>query len=402
MKPMAILVALLAVLLAGTRSDEDELLRRAQRIAQETIILDGHIDTPYRLERHPSDLCVRSDSGEFDYPRAQEGGLNAPFMSIYTPAELEIKGGSKQLADKLIDMVEGFVKRAPDQCAIAVSPADVRRQFEDGKVSLCLGLENGSPVQGDLANLAHFHDRGVRYITLTHSRDNHICDSSYDTTGTWQGMSSFGRKVVVEMNRLGIMIDVSHVSDNAFYQVLELTKAPVIASHSSCRHFLPGFERNISDDMIKLMAEKGGVVQINFGSTFINQKSRAWRDKFSKKRASYLEEHNLERESDGARGFAEGYRAGNPFPFADVSDVADHIDHVVKLVGVDHVGFGSDFDGVGNTLPIGLKDVSQFPNLIRELLERGYSESDLEKICSGNVLRVWETVERVAGEMQDN
>jgi membrane dipeptidase len=385
--------------LAGGTDTDDPLLRAAaQRLARETVILDGHIDLPYRLNRDVEDISMDTASGQFDYPRAKQGGLDAVFMSIFTPARLEVEGGSKELADDLIETVNAFTTVWPDKFALARSPEEVEKNFEAGLISLCMGMENGSPIEGDLENVRRFYDRGVRYIGLVHSEDNHLGDSSYDTTGTWGGLSDFGKEVVGEMNRTGVMIDVSHLSDNAFLQVMELSIAPVIASHSCCRHFTPGFERNMSDEMIELLAHNGGVIQIAFGTTFLTREARDWGDRFGKERAMYFEEHGIRYGTPEAREYRSRYMENNPFPFADVADVVDHIDHVVSLVGIEHVGLGSDFDGLGDTLPTGLKDVSQYPNLIYELLKRGYTESDIRKIAHENVFRVWREVERIAAE----
>ena len=231
----------------------------ALRIAESSIIVDTHIDVPYRLERAPADVSRATEAGDFDFPRARRGGLNAAFMSIYTPPELEASGGSRALADQLIDLVHDIVAQAPDKFAIALTPDDVRDQFANGLISLPMGMENGSPIENDLDNLAHFHERGIRYVTLAHSLANHLSDSSYDEEKRWQGLSEFGVAVVREMNRLGMMVDVSHLSDDAFWQVLEVSEAPVIASHSSARHFTPGWERNMGDDMIRALAANGGV-----------------------------------------------------------------------------------------------------------------------------------------------
>lgn len=374
---------------------DKQLQQRARELAQQFIIVDGHVDLPYRLNNKMEDISVRTGGGDFDFVRAKEGGLNAPFMSIYIPASYQESGGAKPLADSLIDMVEKIAADHPDKFALAYSPADVERNFKEGKISLPMGIENGAPIEEKLENIAHFHKRGIRYITLTHSKDNFICDSSYDTTRTWNGLSPFGKEVIQEMNRVGIMVDVSHISDSAFYQVMRVSAAPVIASHSSCRYFTPGFERNMSDDMIRLLASKGGVIQINFGSTFLDSTSRKKYEEGSKHFIGWLKENNLTEEDPEAQAYVEQYLKKNPVS-TDVSVVADHIDHVVKLVGVDYVGFGSDFDGVGPTLPDGLKDVSQYPNLIFHLLKRGYSDEDIRKICYSNVFRVWSEVERMA------
>lgn len=375
---------------------------RAKQLADRFIILDGHVDLPWRLwegrdaKGQPTeDVLERTPKGQFDLPRAREGGLDAAFMSIYVPAKYET-GGAKKLADQLIDLVVGLAARAPDRLAVARSPAEVRANAASGKFSLLLGMENGSPIEKKLDNLRHFHERGVRYITLAHSKDNHISDSSYDERHTNKGLSPFGEQVVAEMNRLGILVDVSHLSDAAFDDVVRVTKVPIIASHSSCRRFTPGWQRNMSDDSIRKLADNGGVIQVNFGSGFVDgelqkQESGRW-----KRRAELLARHKVDANSAKGKQLLADFERQNPRRFAKVEQVADHIDHVVKLVGVDHVGLGSDFDGLGDSLPERLKDVSQYPNLLEVLIERGYSDADIEKICSGNVLRVWEKAEAFA------
>ena len=257
-----------------------------------------------------------------------------------------------------------------------------------------MGMENGSPIEGKLENLTHFYQRGVRYITLAHSQSNHISDSSYDLRRQWQGLSLFGKELVGEMNKIGMMIDVSHISDDAFYQVMALSKTPVIASHSSLRKYTPGFERNMDDKMLLALKDNGGVIQINFGSSFVTATAGAWGDQFKAKRSEVAQ--NNAADSPVVKDFRKAYLAKNPYPFASLANVLDHIDHVVKLIGIDHVGIGSDYDGVGDSLPIGLKDVASYPNLVQGLLERGYSEADIIKILSGNVLRVWQDVESYA------
>jgi len=371
----------------------------ARRIADSSIIVDTHIDVPMHLLMKGGDVSVAIEGRDFDHPRAVSGGLNGAFMSIYTDPDLEAEGRSREVAEQLIDLVDATAKAAPGKFAIATSPDDVYRHFEAGLVSLCLGMENGSPIEGDLANIAHFYDRGVRYITLTHGRSNHISDSSYDENHQWNGLSDFGKEVIREMNRQGIMLDISHVSDDAFWQVMDITAAPAIASHSSARHFTPGFERNMNDDMIKRLAENGGVIQINFGSSFVTSEARLYAsvrsDLKDAHKAKYPDASSEERKAAVDPGFEAKY---GPFPFATTADVLDHIDHVVALTSVDHVGIGSDFDGVGDTLPVGLKDVSSYPTLIEGMLERGYSESDIRKILGENLLRVWSEVEAFAAQ----
>ena len=360
------------------------------------MIIDTHLDVPHRLKGNLEDISVRTEGGDFDYPRAKAGGLDVPFMSIYVPAESQETGTEREIADELIDMVWKFPADWPDKFAVATSVSDVEAQFAEGKVSLAMGIENGAAIEGDLDNLEHFYYRGVRYMTLTHSKANRIADSSFDAERRWNGLSDFGREVVVAMNLIGMLVDVSHVSDRAFYQTLEISQAPIIASHSCCRRFTPGYERNVDDEMIKALAAKGGVVCIAFVSSFLGEEFREAEEEYW----AYVEENDIDFSSKEDRERSRKFREEKGIGFADVSDVAEHIDHVIQLVGVDHVGLGSDFDGAGDSLPTGLKDVSFYPNLIFELLARGYSEEDIAKICSGNLLRVWSEVERVASKLQ--
>ena len=375
--------------------------QHAQELAQRFIITDGHIDLPFRmkianfrLQKEWIDVTEDTD-GDFDYVKARAGGLNAPFMSIYVPASYQETGGAKVFADSLIDIVRTITTKYPDKFALANTPQEVEANFAQGLISLPMGMENGAPIEDSLSNVQYFYDRGVRYITLTHSKVNQICDSSYDTVRTWNGLSPFGEQVVAEMNRVGIMVDVSHISDSAFYDVMNLTEAPVIASHSSCRAFVPGFERNMNDEMLQRLADNGGVIQINFGSTFVDEEAREKSDVVRDHLGKWMADNNLTFQDSAAQAYAKSYMQENP-TFSTVQKVADHVDHVVQLIGIEHVGFGSDFDGVGDTLPTGLKDASEYPNLIAELLKRGYSDEDIEKICYQNVFRVWNAVQQKA------
>ncbi len=364
----------------------------ARRFCRETLLLDTHIDLPYRLHEHWEDVTKRTRGGDFDFVRAREGGLNGAFLAIYTPAAYA-GPKARELADGMIGMIERIVADHPDECLIGRTAEDIETGFRNGKLVLALGMENGSPIEEDLGAIAYFYDRGIRYITLTHSVNNQICDSSFDSKRRWHGLSPFGRRVVEEMNRLGMMVDVSHVSDEAFDQILAISRVPVIASHSSCRSFTPGWERNMSDDMIRRMSERGGVIQINFGSMFINGAYQRASGALFGYLGQMLERRGFTLNSPQVRAARRAWEKIHPLPPVTVSDVADHIDHVVQLVGIDHVGIGSDFDGVDGHLPEGLKDVSRYPALIRELMSRGYSADDLRKICSGNLLRVWRIVE---------
>ncbi|QMW14406.1 MULTISPECIES: dipeptidase [Pseudoalteromonas] len=394
MKKLSSLVAAVSLaLISQAHASETTASDKAIKLAKDTILIDTHIDVPYRIHDKWADVTKATDDGDFDYPRAVQGGLNAPFMSIYIPANLEFegKGKSYQLANQLIDSMEAIVQRAPDKFAMADSTADIKAHFKQGKMSLAMGMENGSPIEGDMKNLKHFYDRGVRYITLAHSQSNHISDSSYDIRRKWKGLSPFGKELVKEMNNIGMLVDVSHISDDAFYQVMEISKVPVIASHSSLRKYTPGFERNMNDDMLLALKKNGGVIQINFGSSFVTAQAGSWYDQLKTAKADKKKEGTkLSKDFDAA------YRAKNPFPFASLEQVLDHIDHVVALIGIDYVGIGSDYDGVGDSLPVGLKDVSSYPNLVQGLINRGYSDKDIKKILSGNMLRVWQQAEEYA------
>lgn len=385
---------------------DEELRLHAEKLSKKYLITDGHVDLPYRLkvknfrlDKEYLGIPIETDEGDFDYVRTKEGGLDAPFMSIYIPSDLQDDPGeSPKLADSLINMVKGIAEAHPKNFRITHTPDEMLANFKEGIVSLPMGMENGSPIEDQLERVKEYRDKGISYITLTHAKDNLICDSSYDTTGTHGGLSQFGREVVKEMNRVGIMVDISHVSDETFWQVAEMTDVPMIASHSSARHYTPGFERNMDDAMIKRLGEEGGVIQINFGSTFLDG---ALRDRQDSLRAIFMEQVAAaglaEDDEEGREAFEESFLAAHPTMYSDVEMVVNHIDRVVELAGIDHVGFGSDFDGVGDSLPTGLKDVSDYPNLIYTLLKRGYSDEDVEKICSGNLIRVWRAVLDSAG-----
>jgi membrane dipeptidase len=378
---------------------DDQLKVKADELAHKYIITDGHVDLPYRLkiknfrlEREYMDIPVQTSEGDFDYVRAKKGGLSAPFMSVYIPAYYQKTGKEKLLADSLIDMVKGIIAAHPDKFADGDTPQSIDENFKKGLISFPMGMENGAPLL-QLSDVKYFYDRGIRYVTLTHGKDNLICDSSYDDKETWKGLSPYGKQIVKEMNRVGMMVDISHVSDKTFYQVMKLTKKPCIASHSSCRAFTPGFKRNMSDDMIKKLGKNGGVIQINFGTSFLDEKARLDIKEKEEMLNKILKEKGLKESDKAAETIVKEFQKEHPILFADVETVANHIDHVKKLIGIDHIGIGSDFDGVGDTLPTGLKDVSQYPNLIYALLKRGYTEGDIAKICHQNVWRVWKKVQ---------
>ena len=374
---------------------DSTIWKKAELLCKEFIVADTHIDLPDWLYDEWFDVTQPS-KGEIDYPRAIRGGLDLAFMSVYTSPSLEGTGKSKIKADSMISLVHKMVRTWPDKFVLIRSTSDIEKNLKQDKLLLTIGLENGSPIENSLENLKEFYDKGVRYITLAHYKWNHLCDSANDTIRKWNGLSPFGEDVVKEMNRLGIMVDISHVSDSTFYDVIKLSKSPVIASHSCCRLFTAGYERNMSDEMIKVLAKKGGVIQIAFASFFLRndiyQQYTNGEDHIKK----YLKVNNIKSGTDSAWKYEANYWKENPLSSATVKDVANQIDHVKNLVGIDYVGLGSDFNGVGGLLPVGLEDVSKYPNLVYELLVRGYSDEEIEKVLGGNLLRVWKQVEEVS------
>ena len=360
---------LTVILLLGCVNEKD---LTPDAIAQGSLIIDTHIDVPYKLKMQLEYNGSFEDISEktslnFDYPKSIKGGLNLPFFSIYLPASTEEEGTSFILANELIDMMDRIIETNPEKFFFVDTSTYLGNLPGQNLIGIAYGMENGAAIEGKLENVEYFYNKGIRYITLTHSKSNHISDSSYDENKNWGGLSEFGKSLIPEMNRIGVIVDISHVSDDAFMQAIEISKTPVIASHSSLRHFTPGWERNVSDEMLIALAKNKGVIQINFGTAFLND--------VNDKNKSY---------------------DPNTYIHAEVTDVVDHIDHVVNVVGIDFVGIGSDYDGVGDTLPNGLKDASSYPNLIAELQNRGYSTTDIQKILGGNFVRVWREVEEYA------
>ena len=375
---------------------EKQLIIKSKKLANKFIIADGHIDLPHRLKKggylkkdEILDITENTD-GDFDYPKSKRGGLDAPFMSIYIPVEFQESGGAKKLADSLIDIVIKITASFPDKFALANTPSEIKKNFLEGLISLPMGVENGAAIEKKLKNIDYFFNRGIRYMTLTHGKDNAICDSSYDSTKTWNGLSPFGKKVISRMNSVGMMIDISHVTDETFYQVIEISKTPVIASHSSPRKFTPGFKRNMSDAMIKELARSNGLILINFGSKFVNELSNKKFSDIDRKVENWINKNKIN-DINKINKFKNRIIIEEK-PFANVEDVINAIDHIVNLVGIDYVGFGSDFDGLGNTLPYNLKSVADYPNIILGLLKKKYSEEHIEKICYKNLFRTWNEI----------
>lgn len=395
MRRLPLATMLIALLAAG--SADAQAPEAAQRLAREALIVDTHIDAPGILMSTWADLGAEAPDRDFDYPRARAGGLDIAFMSIYTSAGEDAAGTAHEIAHRQIDAVEALTARHPDKFAILRSPRDVDTLRDGGRVLLPLGMENAAPLGDDLSQLQVFFDRGIRYITLAHSASNRVADSSYAAERQWKGLSPFGREVIAEMNRLGIMVDVSHVSDEAAAQAIALSTVPVIASHSAFRHFTPGFERNISDTLAEAIAARGGVVQIPFGTAFVDPGAAADTQAYFREIGAF-DARNLAREAAGEpledrEAFVAAWDAAHPMPRTPLESVLVQIDHGVQLLGIDHVGIGSDFDGVGGNLAEGLRDVSDFPNLVAGLQARDYSDDDIRKILGGNLLRAWREIE---------
>ena len=345
-------------------------------------ILDSHCDTPSQMLRGRN-LSIDNDLAHIDIPKLKRGGVDAAFFALYIPARLK-EAAAYERALCLYDAVKESVDANSDTLAFATSRQQAYENKTNGKISIFLGLENGSPIGHSLERLKKFYDMGVRYVTLCHSRDNQICDSCAGTN-TWGGLSPFGREVVAEMNRLGILIDVSHISDQAFYDVLECSTKPVVATHSCCRA-LSDHPRNMTDDMIRALAAKNGVIQINFYSIFLDARfneilsASGIEDRGTLIESAFIADPYNEEKRQAWHAVV---RELLELPRPSYTLIADHIDHVVKLVGIDHVGIGSDFDGI-DLPPTGMEDISMLPKLFDELRRRGYSESDLEKIASEN------------------
>lgn len=400
---------LFAVLLAATtfaakpaQRTPAEAAKVADRALAKAIIIDTHADTPQMMLDEGYDLADPASPFMISIPKARTGHLGGQFMSIWVDVDWP-KDDSIHRAIDLIDAVDSQVAAHPNDLALATAADDVVRIHRAGKIAVLMGLEGGHIIEDDPRALDIFYKLGVRYMTLTHTKNNEIGDSSGDQPH-WKGLSPFGRQVVERMNLLGMMVDISHVSDDTFYAAVAASKAPVIASHSSCRA-LCNAPRDMTDDMLRAVAKNGGVVDINFYDGFLDQnfadaykkvepaidaEVKAAREARAKegKRLTYLEESQID----------EKHYAGLPIP--SYTRVADHIDHAVQVAGVDHVGLGSDFDGISGLAPRGLEDCSKLPDLVRELARRGYSEDDLVKILGGNVLRVMRQVEQVSKSLQ--
>lgn len=371
---------------------DQSLWKKALKIHRETIVIDSHCDTPMVMIRGDLDISKKSSQNDLDLIRMKEGGVDAAFFAVFVSNKFDKQQPSKK-ALEMIDEILNQIERNPHLAEMAYSSQNIINIHKTGKRAILMGMENGGPIEGSLRLLRNFYRLGIRYITLTHWNNNDICDASTQEKKRWNGLSPFGKEVVKEMNRLGMIIDVSHISDQSFWDVLKISRAPVFASHS-CVRSLCDTPRNMSDEMIKALAKKRGVIQINFYSGFLDpiykQKAKEAEKKIAPEREKIREKYG----DDTSQYWNEMIKVWKKFAPAPpkIEVLINHIDYVVKLVGSDHVGLGSDFDGAGS-FPKGLEDVSGYPLITYHLLKRGYNEEDIKKILGGNFLRLFKEVE---------
>ncbi len=379
----------------------DDVAERARKLHFSSIVLDTHDDTTQRFFSKTFDIAKRNSDGSIDIPRMKEGGMNAIFFSIWIDGRIMGPPAIQKALDQ-IDAVHENVRRNSKDMMFCRTADDVRRAHAQGKIAALIGVEGGHMIGNDIRMVRIFGDLGVRYMTLSHFYNDEWADSSTDKPAH-NGLSDYGKEIVREMNRRGIMVDISHVSDKTFYDALEVSKAPLIASHSSCRA-LCNHVRDMSDDMIKALAAKGGVIQINYEMSFIDQAYKDASDKLSGGVVAVIDQLKKECSDDEAcmgkkmnemqqKAVAEG-----KLPHVSWERIIDHIDHAVKLVGADHVGLGSDFDGA--SMPEGMEDASKLPKITEALMRKGYKDDDIRKILGGNLLRVMEQNEKVSRELQ--
>lgn len=392
------LIAAAALITAG---NADEISERAHKLHFSSIVLDTHDDTTQRFFSKDYDLGKQNPTGHVDIPRMREGGMNAIFFSIWIDGKIMGPPAVQKALDQ-IDAVHENVKKNSNDIMLALTAADVRRAQASGKIAALMGVEGGHMIGNDIRMVRIFADLGVRYMTLSHFYNDEWADSSTDKPAH-NGLTDYGKDIVREMNRQGMMVDISHVSDKTFYDALEVSKAPLIASHSSCRAVC-NHVRDMSDDMIKALAAKGGVIQINYEKSFIDQ---AYKDASDRETGGVVKNMDALVKACNNDEACIGRKMGEmekkliaegKLPHVSWERIIDHIDHAVKLVGADHVGLGSDFDGAN--MPEGMEDCTKLPKITEALLRKGYSDGDIRKILGENTLRVMEQVERVSKEMQ--
>jgi membrane dipeptidase len=392
--PAILSYALMSTLLTAqpTAPARDEALwQQALRLHRSAIVIDGHNDITSAMVDDGYELATPSPGkNHTDLPRMQAGGLSAQFFAIYVDGKYATNGGATRRALEMIDVVHAAAERHPQQLVMATTAAEIRRAKEQGRIACLMGVENGIAIENSLATLRNLYRLGARYMTLTHMQANDWADAS-TAPAKHNGLNDFGREVVREMNRLGMMVDVSHVADKTASDVLDLTKAPIIASHSSARA-LAAHPRNLPDDLLKRIAANGGVVMANFYPGYIDPRARLVYEQLQ----GQFDQLRKQYKDDPARARAERMKLlAEHLPPTPLSVLMEHIEHLIKVAGIDHVGLGSDFDGI-SSVPQEMQDVSQYPNITYELLKRGHSESDVKKVLGENLLRVMAEVERVA------
>ena len=397
----AIVCGISCCLMAGAVLTADDISERAQKLHFSSIVLDTHDDTTQRFFTKDYDIGKWNAGGHVDIPRMRKGGMNAIFFSIWIDGRVTGPPAIEKALDQ-IDAVRENVKKYSNDMMLARTAGDVRRAHDQGKIAALMGVEGGHMIGNDIRMVRIFADLGVRYMTLSHFYNDEWADSSTDKPAH-NGLTDFGKEIVREMNRQGMLVDISHVSDKTFYDALEVSKAPLIASHSSCRA-LCNHVRDMSDDMIKALAAKGGVIQINYEKSFIDQPYKDAYDKETGGVVAHLSELTKNCNNDEACIASEMAKlqqkliAEGKLPPVSWERIVDHIDHAVRLVGADHVGLGSDFDGAD--MPDGMEDCSKLPKITEALLRKGYSDNDIRKILGENTLRILEQAERVSREMQ--
>lgn len=389
----------LSLFVVSCTLNEEQVSRKAERIHDDILSVDTHCDTPMRFLRGSFDLGVRNDRTCVDFPKMKEGRLDAEFFAIFIgqgPRTPEAYEREHQRTLAVFDSIKANVARNQEIAGIALNPDDALRLKAEGKVAVFIGIENGYPIGTDISRIEQYYDLGARYITLCHSSNNDICDSSSDKGGPeHNGLSAFGKEVVMEMNRVGMMVDVSHISDESFYDVLAVTKTPVIASHSSCRALCEN-PRNLNDDMLQALKKNGGVIQICILSDYLRQPvpNPEYDAKVRELRESWRNMGELTMEQQEKR-WAELSKLREQYvKLATIEDAVNHIQHVIDVIGIDYVGIGSDFDGGGSIE--GCTDASMMKNITKEMIRRGYSRNDIAKIWGGNVMRVMREVQAAA------
>jgi membrane dipeptidase len=379
----------------------DALLARARALQSQSPLIDGHNDYPMTLREHDPaasletlDIRKPQPSIMTDLPRLRKGGVGGQFWSVYVPVELQGQAAVTATLGQ-IDIVYRMLRRYPESLELALTADDIGRTFKSGKIASLIGMEGGHSIDNSLANLRMFYKLGARYMTLTHSSNTPWADSATDTP-KFGGLAPFGEEVVKEMNWLGMLVDLSHTSEDTMADALRVTQAPVIFSHSDARA-LNDHPRNVPDNILQLLPKNGGIVMVTFVPGFVSPKVNAWNklQTAEQDRLKALYPNDAAKVKDGV----DAWTKTNPMPPATVSEVADHVDHIRKIAGIDHIGIGSDFDGITQTVQ-GLSDVSMYPNLIAELLRRGYSDADVTKIMGQNLLRVMREVEKVSKGLQ--